>query len=66
MFWGLWQDAFPDCMCTINLAVAEGTEAIQESVVAGTYTETFHVPTVKPSPDRQEGGHPLYAEPHLP
>jgi SnoaL-like domain len=24
MFWSLWQDAFPDCRCTINIAVAEG------------------------------------------
>jgi predicted ester cyclase len=48
MFWSLWQDAFPDCRCTINVAVAEGNEAIQESVFTGTHTETFRVPN---SPD---------------
>jgi ketosteroid isomerase-like protein len=50
MFWGLWQDAFPDCLCTINVAVAEGTEAIQESVFTGTHTETFHVPNSQAIP----------------
>ncbi len=40
----LWQDAFPDNRCTINVAVAEGNEAVQESVFTGTHTETFHVP----------------------
>jgi ketosteroid isomerase-like protein len=50
MFWALWQDAFPDCMCTINVAVAEGTEAIQESVFTGTPTETFHVPNSQAIP----------------
>ena len=44
MFWSLWQDAFPDCQCTINVAVAEGNDAIQDSVFTGTHTETFHVP----------------------
>jgi predicted ester cyclase len=44
MFWSLWQDAFPDNVATINVAVAEGDEAIQESVFAGTHTETFHLP----------------------
>jgi SnoaL-like polyketide cyclase len=44
MFWSLWQDAFPDNRCTINVAVAEGNEAVQESVFTGTHTETFHVP----------------------
>ena len=38
------QDAFPDNRCTINVAVAEGNEAVQESVFTGTHTETFHVP----------------------
>ena len=44
MFWSLWQDAFPDCRTTITFAVAEGNEAIQESVFTGTHTETFHLP----------------------
>lgn len=44
MFWSLWQDAFPDNRCTINIAVAEGNEAVQESVFTGTHTQTFHVP----------------------
>jgi predicted ester cyclase len=44
MFWSLWQDAFPDCNCAINVAVAEGNEAIQEAVFTGTHTETFHTP----------------------
>ena len=44
MFWSLWQDAFPDCRCEIDVAVTEGNEAIQESVFTGTHTETFHVP----------------------
>lgn len=67
MFWSLWQDAFPDCRCTINIAVAEGNEAIQESVFTGTHTETF--PPAKQSrhsPDGEERGNPLYAGPHLP
>ena len=50
MFWALWQDAFPDCMCTINVAVTEGNEAIQESVFTGTHTETFHVPNSQAIP----------------
>jgi predicted ester cyclase len=44
MFWSLWQDAFPDCRTEINVAVAGGDEAIQESVFTGTHTETFRVP----------------------
>jgi predicted ester cyclase len=44
MFWSLWQDAFPDCRSTINIAVAEGNEAIQESVFTGTHTEIFRLP----------------------
>jgi predicted ester cyclase len=34
----------PGNRCTINVAVAEGNEAVQESVFTGTHTETFHVP----------------------
>ncbi len=44
MFWSLWQDAFPDNRCTIKIAVAEGGDAIQESVFSGTHTQTFHTP----------------------
>jgi predicted ester cyclase len=44
MFWSLWQDAFPDCKCAINVAVAEGNEAVQESVFMGTHTDTLHSP----------------------
>jgi predicted ester cyclase len=44
MFWPVWQDAFPDCMCTINVAIAEGNEAIQEAVFTGRHTETLHLP----------------------
>jgi len=44
MFWPVWQDAFPDCMCTINVAIAEGNEAIQEAVFTGKHTETLHLP----------------------
>jgi len=44
MFWSIWQDAFPDCTSTINVAVAEGNEAIQEAVFTGTHTETLHLP----------------------
>jgi predicted ester cyclase len=44
MFWSLWQDAFPDCQCTVSVAVTEGNEAIQEAVFSGTHTETFHTP----------------------
>lgn len=44
MFWSIWQDAFPDCTSTINAAVAEGNEAIQEAVFTGTHTETLHLP----------------------
>jgi predicted ester cyclase len=44
MFWSLWQDAFPDCRSTINVAVAEGNEAIQEAVFTGTHTQTLHLP----------------------
>jgi len=43
-FYSIWQDAFPDNVATIIAAVAEGDEAIQESVFAGTHTETFHLP----------------------
>ena len=50
MFWSLWQDAFPDCRCTINVAVAEGNEAVQESAFTGTHTETFHVPNSQDIP----------------
>jgi predicted ester cyclase len=42
MFWSLWQDAFPDCQCTINVAVAEGNDAMQEAVFSGTHTDTLH------------------------
>lgn len=44
MFWSLWQDALPDCQCTINVAVAEGNDAIQEAVFSGTHTDTLHTP----------------------
>jgi len=44
MFWSIWQDAFPDCTSTINVAVAEGNEAIQEAVFTGTHTQTLHLP----------------------
>jgi predicted ester cyclase len=44
MFWSLWQDAFPDNRCTIKVAVAEGSDALQESVFSGTHTQTFHTP----------------------
>jgi ketosteroid isomerase-like protein len=44
MFWSIWQDAFPDCRATINVAVAEGNEAIQEAVFAGTHTQTLRLP----------------------
>jgi predicted ester cyclase len=44
MFWSIWQDAFPDCTSTINVAVAEGNEAIQEAVFTGTHTKTLHLP----------------------
>jgi predicted ester cyclase len=44
MFWSLWQDAFPNCDCAINVAVSEGDEAIQESVFTGIHTQTFHTP----------------------
>ena len=44
MFWSLWQDAFPDCNCAINVAVTEGSYAIQESVFSGTHTQIFHTP----------------------
>jgi predicted ester cyclase len=44
MFWSLWQDAFPDCHSAINVAVAEGDDAIQESVFSGTHTQVFHTP----------------------
>jgi predicted ester cyclase len=44
VFWSLWQDAFPDTRCTINVAVTEGNEALQESVFTGTHTATFRVP----------------------
>src|SRR5215831_12196539 len=55
MFWSIWQDAFPDCTSTINAAVAEGNEAIQEAVFTGTHTETLHLP-----------GNPVYAGPYVP
>jgi predicted ester cyclase len=44
IFWSLWQDAFPDCQCTINVAVAEGNDAMQEAVFSGTHTDTLHTP----------------------
>jgi predicted ester cyclase len=44
MFWSVWQDAFPNCTCTINVAVAEGNEAIQEAIFTGAHTETLHLP----------------------
>jgi predicted ester cyclase len=44
MVWSLWQDAFPDCSCAISVAVAEGSDAIQEAVFAGTHTQVFHTP----------------------
>ena len=50
MFWSLWQDAFPDCRCTINIAVAEENGAIQESVFTGTHTETFRLPNSQDIP----------------
>jgi predicted ester cyclase len=50
MFWALWQDAFPDNMSTINVAVAEGDEAVLEAVFAGTHTGTFHVPNSQAIP----------------
>jgi predicted ester cyclase len=37
-------------VCTINVAVAEGNEAIQESVFAGTHTGTFQVPNSQDIP----------------
>ncbi len=39
-----------DCTCTINVAVAAGNEAIQESVFTGTHTDTFHVPNSQDIP----------------
>ena len=52
MFWSIWQDAFPDCTSTINVAVAEGNEAIQEAVFTGTHTETLHLPDNQDIPRR--------------
>lgn len=44
MFWSIWQDAFPDCQATMNVAVAEGNNAIQDAVFSGTHTEVLHTP----------------------
>ncbi len=66
MFWSLWQDAFPDNRCTINVAVAEGNEAVQESVFTGTHTETFHVPGSPDIPATGKSVQSLYAGAHLP
>ena len=44
MFWSIWQDAFPDCQATINVAVAEGNNAIQEGVFSGMHSEVLHTP----------------------
>lgn len=45
MFWSIWQDAFPDCQVTMNVAVAEGNNAIQEAVFSGTHTGVLHTPS---------------------
>jgi len=44
MVWSLWQDAFPDCNCAINVAGTEGGYAFQESVFSGTHTQVLHTP----------------------
>lgn len=55
MFWSIWQDAFPDCQATINVAVAEGNEAIQEGVFSGTHTEVLHTPNSGDIPPTGKG-----------
>jgi ketosteroid isomerase-like protein len=45
MFYSLWQDAFPDNVCTITTAVVEGNGAMQDAVFRGTHTGVLRAPT---------------------
>jgi hypothetical protein len=53
-------------VATINVAVAEGNETIQEVVFTGTHRNIPPARRSRHSPDGEEGGNPLYAGPHLP